>query len=151
MVIQSQEPYGRVFPTSRYESAPLICPYKCSDGEWIILAVMNYKKDRDSLYTALGIENLLQDERYNSMSGLVKNRSTFIKILEDRFAVKSSAEWSEILKKHDIVFSILGHMKNVAKDEQAWVNQYLHDYTCESGTKVAMPCGPIKSDRAGIP
>ena len=148
---QKDAGYKNVFPKTRYNANPLMISYKCSDNEWLLLAILDFNKYYKSFYTAIGVPELADDERFNTRDGMFKNREEFIKILENQFALKTTAEWSKILGSIDVVCDIVGHFKDICKDEQAWANNYLCDFKFDSGNSAALPRPAMYTSAMGLP
>ena len=56
---------------------------------------------------------------------------------------KASDEWEKIFRDSDLVYSRLNHYEDVAKDEQAWANDYLQEITWGNGVTNAIPRPPL--------
>jgi len=151
LVASTQECYGNHYPRTRYEGNPMAIPYLCSDGEWIMITIIDYDRYWPLLCKALEREDLIKDERFTTRLNMLNNRSEMIRILEKEFVTRDSAEWIKRLTKADIVHDRLKHFKEVTRDKQAWANNYLMDYTFENGRKAALPSPPIQSLQMGTP
>jgi crotonobetainyl-CoA:carnitine CoA-transferase CaiB-like acyl-CoA transferase len=149
MIMSTQPRYGNVFPKARYNGNPLAIPYRAKDGEWIMLSVIEFERYWGVLCKAIGREELIADPRFDTRDRMMENKPDLIKILEEVFQAKTSAEWMTILQKADIVHDKLRHLKDVVKDEQAWANDYLYNFTFPNGEQAVMPSTPIQSVEMG--
>ena len=150
MLLMTQPKYGEKYPISRSESNPVACGYKCSDGRWFQIGVMDYERYIPAILNELGIPEYLEDPRFKSILTMKENREEILKIFEQRFILKSSREWLEIMKGHDIVCSILPYFGEVASDKQAWANGNIEEYYFRNGNSCSMPCSPVRFGSTGI-
>lgn len=157
MVASTQERYGDEFPKSRlFPSSPLCAMYKCKDGEWLLLCIIEYERYYSAFCKVMGREDLIDDERYNTLQAVKNYSQEFVQLLDRIFATKNRDEWCEKLLAVDIVCDKILHFSEVAKDEQAWANDYLYHFAYRNGEQAILPNTPIqfKAERgfaAGAP
>lgn len=152
MVVGTQERYGYQYPKSREKPfSPMALPYRCKDGEWILLTVMQQERDWAPLCKAIEREDLANDERFQTRVGAIKNAKVLVPILDEAFAKKTSDEMVERLTEADVSHCKMAHFKDVSKDEQAWVNDYLHEVSFANGEKATLTCTPIQFNEMGVP
>ena len=87
MILSTQ--YGDVFPKSRTKPAhPLNGSYRCKDGEWFMLTVIQYERFYATVCKILGLENLIDDTRYNTLVEVQKGerRPEMVQMLDEAFA-----------------------------------------------------------------
>jgi crotonobetainyl-CoA:carnitine CoA-transferase CaiB-like acyl-CoA transferase len=147
MITTAQERYGNVFPKARGEGNPIAVPYRCKDGEWVIIAVLNYEKHWPVFCKALGREDLAADPRFKTRQAMHQHKKELIRILEDVFTAKESAEWIELLTRADIVHERLRHFREVTRDAQALENNFVSEITVGGGQKAVLPNTPLKFER----
>jgi len=151
VITSTQERYGNKYPKTRLEGNPLAIPYRCKDGEWIMLSVLEIERYWPAFCEALGREELLTEERFKSRQNILDHRSELIPILEETFASKDRDEWVKILKEADIVHARLQHFRDIPKDEQAWANDFVYEKTFANGEKAILPSTPIRFHEGGPP
>jgi len=149
MITSAQERYGNVFPKARFNGNPLAIPYRAKDGEWIMLSIIEHDRYWGAFCKAINREELISDPRFDTREHMMENKPELIKTLEEVFSAKLSAEWIKILQAADIVHDKLRHIKDVSKDEQAWANDYLYNFTFPNGEQGILPAPPIKSAEIG--
>jgi len=149
MYLRAQERYGDPFPKQRKNSPPMTAPYRCKDGEWIMLSILEYERYFPSLCNALGIPEIATDPRFANKKDMDAHREELFAILEERFLTKDCAEWREILTACDIVNDKLNHFKDLVSSEQAWVNNYFTTAKFANGGECTMPCPSIQSREIG--
>lgn len=145
MYIRAQERYGDPFPKTRLNSLPMTSPYRCKDGEWLLLSILEHERYFPTLCKAMGLYETAEDPRFITKFEAEKHKSELFKILEKRFAEETCEYWRKILTEHDIVNDRLSHFKDVVHSEQAWVNNYLTKAVFPNGHECVMPCTSIKS------
>ena len=145
LITPAQDCYNVRFPKKREESIPTTCPYKCKDGVWLMPTIMDHTRLFPLFCKVLGIEEVGKDERYATPNEVMKNADTLIPMLEKSFAAKDSEELLEGMREADIVCTVVNNFNDVTKDEQAWANRYLHEFTFQNGNKAALPCTPIQT------
>ena len=140
--------YGYKYPKERTEINPLVNCYRCSDGEWVQISVVDRTK-WPVLAKALNIEYLLEDPRFCNGVVLAHHRPEIIPILEDVISKYDSVTLLKILAENDIVCSRLRHIKELASDPQGIANGYVRPFTFESGNSYMMPTPPLRSGNIG--
>lgn len=140
--------YGYKYPKQRTEVNPLVNCYRCSDGEWVQVSIVDGAR-WPTLAKVLGAEYLLEDERFANAQVIGKNRPALIPIMEELFSQHDSAEILDKLTKADLVCSRLRHIKELAHDPQGVANQYVRPFTFESGAEFMMPTPPVRSANIG--
>jgi len=149
----TQDKYKYLYPKKRYESKPTAISYACSDGEWMMISVLEYSRYFRALCTLLGVPELADDPRYLLEKDMMKpeNKAVLVKIFEERFATKTSAEWDVLLLEADIVHDRLIHFSEISNSEQARVNHFIEEVTFGNGTKAWLPRPSLQSDNLGLP
>jgi CoA:oxalate CoA-transferase len=114
---------------SREESFnPLWNHYKCADEQWICLGMIQDKYWKD-FCNALGIKELIDDPRFNTMRLRGKNRRELIKVLDDVFLTKTRSEWMKILDEGgDFIYTVVNSIDDLPNDPQVQANEYIVDY-----------------------
>jgi len=107
---------------------PLFNHYKCKDDRWIALVLVPPDKYWSAFCRAMGLEHLEKDARFDNMTGRSENSRQLISTLDEIFATRSSQEWSEILKEHDLVFSPINTVAEFSEDPQALANNYITEF-----------------------
>jgi crotonobetainyl-CoA:carnitine CoA-transferase CaiB-like acyl-CoA transferase len=141
--------YGDVYPKKRMTMQPVYTFYRCSDGEWIQLAIMEFERYFRPLCTVLEIPEVADDPRFADTTTMLEHREDLINILEKAFAKFTSAEIATRLRSVDIVFDRLHHYKEIRTDAQAIANKYVREITYPSGNKTMVPMTPIRSRNIG--
>jgi formyl-CoA transferase len=99
--------------------------YKCKDGRWIILSLLNEEKQWPVLAHILGREDLVTDERFATKAGRHQRSVELIKIFDEVFATKTLAEWRKLLDGNGLVFGVVGILDDIPHDQQMLDNEVL--------------------------
>ncbi len=137
--------YSDVYPKTRTNAiSPVINSYRCKDGNWIFLSILEHERYYEALCGLFGREDLLNDVRFMSSEDSKKNAVELIKILDGEFAKFTQNEMVEKLTVADIAHERIQHIKDVVTDEQAIANNYVYEFTSRNGEKTMLAATPIK-------
>ena len=91
--------------------------YKTSDGKYLTIIIQN---DRywPPLCRVTGRERLLNDSRFDNMSGRVKHRKVLNKIFTKAFASETAAYWIPELERERIPFALVNDYIQALDDPQ---------------------------------
>jgi cinnamoyl-CoA:phenyllactate CoA-transferase len=140
---------GTKYPTSRQEAEnPFNNTYKSKDGRFIQLSMPPFDLFYPKFMPLIGREDLVGSERY-TMDNITKNKlhREFISILEQAFASRTAAEWSEIFTANDVPHSLCQVWEEVLEDPQAWAIGAFESMDYPTG-KRTMVRPPVKVDSA---
>lgn len=102
---------------------PLTDCYVCSDGNCIVLGVVNAEREYPQLISALQCERLLEDERFESVTALRKNRDAFRDAIQEAFVQFSRQEIEHRLDAAGVTYGRVQPMADVLRDEQLRANE----------------------------
>ncbi len=128
--VSSRTIAGHEIPRNAREESfnPLWNHYKCGDGEWLCLGMIQDRYWKD-FSAALGIQELADDARFNTMRMRGKNRRELIQILDRVFATKPRDQWMQILKHGgDFIYTKVNSISDLPADPQVLANSYITDY-----------------------
>jgi crotonobetainyl-CoA:carnitine CoA-transferase CaiB-like acyl-CoA transferase len=109
---------------------PLWNTYPTGDG-WIFLCMLNEDEGWGQVCRALDNSELAADGRFDSAGGREAHASELVDALDRALGRRSSGEWMERFERLEIVASPIRNLADVAKDPQAWENDYLLETWCE--------------------
>jgi len=110
--------------------------YRCADGRWFLLNVLNDDRDWPKLIQAIERPDLLDDPRFAATPARRAHARALVPILDAVFAKRPWAEWRTILNAHQITFGVVATVADARDDRQM----------VESGALVA-----FDDPRAGAP
>ena len=144
-IVETQFERKHLNPDPLRPADPFDTCYKCADGKWIGIYVNEYKKDKFKLARLLGIEDILEDPRYDDVEEL--HTSDVLPEAVERigkiFAQKPSGEWREILSENSVSCEVMQSTCDVSSDPQAIENGYVEQVEYSDALKVMMPCPPV--------
>ena len=119
--------------------------YRTKDG-YINIATATAKM-WENLCQVLGIGDLLREPRFLRDADRVKNKRELREIMEEKLALKTSAEWVEILNQEGIPCGTINTIDQVFKDEQVLHQQMLMEVEHSTGGKIRQIGFPVKLER----
>lgn len=102
---------------------PLFTVYPTADG-WIAIAAI-HPPQWPPIAKVLGLEHLLDDERFSSLGRLIHNREALRPMLVERFATRTAREWWKDLRDAGVWVSPVNRIPDLVDDEQVLANEYL--------------------------
>jgi formyl-CoA transferase len=99
--------------------------YKCKDGRWIILSLLNEDRQWPALARCLGREDLITDARFATKADRHARSLELIAIFDEVFAKKDLSEWRKLLDGNGLVFGVVGILDDIANDRQMLENNVL--------------------------
>jgi crotonobetainyl-CoA:carnitine CoA-transferase CaiB-like acyl-CoA transferase len=99
--------------------------YKCRDGRWIILSLLNEERQWPALARCLGREDLVNDPRFATKPDRHARSLELIKLFDEIFATRDLAEWRKALDGTGLVFGVVGILDDVPTDRQMIDNDVL--------------------------
>jgi crotonobetainyl-CoA:carnitine CoA-transferase CaiB-like acyl-CoA transferase len=108
---------------------PLWNHYRCADGKWICLGMLQADRYWKDFCTALGLGELVDDPRFKDIRSRGQNAAALVEILDRRFAERPRDEWMRILKAGgDFIYTIVNSVSDLPDDPQVRSNEYIVDY-----------------------
>ena len=129
--------YGTMLPSAgemKVTPNPLVGNYRCQDGKWIVLMMLQSERFWPHFAETIGRQDLL--ERYPTAEARQTNRQEIADELARHFATRPRAAWATILRNSECIWGPLQNPLELADDPQVQANGYL----LESST----PTGPVR-------
>jgi CoA:oxalate CoA-transferase len=124
---------------------PLWNHYKCADGKWLALAMLQPDRYWKDFCNAFGIAELIADPRFADMRSRGKNSVELVAIFDRVFATKPRVEWMKILKEGgDFIYTVVNSVADLPTDPQVLANDYVVDYDHPELGSVQLVGMPIK-------
>jgi crotonobetainyl-CoA:carnitine CoA-transferase CaiB-like acyl-CoA transferase len=99
--------------------------YKCRDGRWLILTILNEEKQWPELMRCLDREDLIDDPRFAKKVDRLTRSHELIALLDEEFAKKDRAELRKRLTEKGIVFDVVATPEDIPSDQQLLDNDIL--------------------------
>jgi formyl-CoA transferase len=113
--------------------------YKCKDGRWIILSLLNEERQWPTLARCLGREDLVTDPRFATKPDRHARSVELIRIFDEIFATRDLAEWRKLLDGNGLVFGVVGILDDVPHDRQMLDNEVLVPFENDTMLTVNSP------------
>jgi len=117
---------------------PLYNHYRCKDDKWIVIAHLDPNRYWQKICKVMGIEELVNDPRFNSIEARGNNAKELVAIFDERFALKTRDEWMKILKEEGCICTPIQSPLEVSNDSQALANNYFIDVQHPEWGKIKM-------------
>ncbi|MDO8671483.1 MAG: CoA transferase [Dehalococcoidia bacterium] len=84
-----------------YSRQATYAPYRCGDGAWLLIVVIP-NRQWERLCSALGIDYLAADPRFDSTLKRARESATLFELLAGIFETRARDEWLSILQEHEV-------------------------------------------------
>ncbi len=144
------EYYATMYPYTRtHPLTPLVNTYKCADGKWYYLGTPDYNTYFARAAGALGLQELAENDEYNSIMGMLMNVEEIVKMFEEKFIQKTSLEWRQIFDDANVPGEVVCEWQDVLHDEQAYANGFLENMEYTNGNKGVLATTPVRFGSMG--
>jgi len=92
--------------------------YRCRDGRWFSIAMVEEEKLWPEIARRVGIEHLMHDERFSTLPVRRANAPALVVELDRVFAQHDSAEWTKRFEGTAVTASVVAVLDDVAQDPQ---------------------------------
>ena len=136
---------GEYAPLRRRSETPAMTNvYQTRDNKWIYFVHLQQDPYWSRFCRALGLERIEKDERFDSMGSRMMNNDELVALVEQSIAKRTLEEWKPILDKHELIYAPAQDPTDVAKDEQAWANDFFAEVDHATLGKIKLVANPIK-------
>ena len=115
--------------TGRGTKGALAEKYKCKDGRWFILVMLNEEREWPLLLRCLKREDVNDDKRFNTREGRAKNSLELMKILDEEFLSKDWGQLRELFEKSGVTFGSISEPYDHINDQQIADNEFFTKFT----------------------
>jgi crotonobetainyl-CoA:carnitine CoA-transferase CaiB-like acyl-CoA transferase len=127
---------------------PLTGAYRCSDGRFIQLSMLQPTRYWVPLCQLLGLDEAADDERFASLESLAANTDEATVLLADAFGARTFDECARLLKLQSGQWAPVQDAWEVANDESLIANGRIADVVDARGNKQRLVANPVKFDEA---
>jgi crotonobetainyl-CoA:carnitine CoA-transferase CaiB-like acyl-CoA transferase len=92
--------------------------YRCADGRWFLLNLLNDDRDWPHLLRAIERPELGDDPRFSATPARRANAQALVPVLDQVFGAKPWAQWRGILNHHRLTFGEVGTVDDARDDPQ---------------------------------
>ena len=115
--------------TGRGTKGALAEKYKCKDGRWFILVMLNEEREWPLLLRCLKREDINDDKRFNTREGRAKNSLELMTILDEEFLSKNWGQLKELFEKSGVTFGSISEPYDHINDQQIADNEFFTKFT----------------------
>lgn len=118
------EPFGYLTQNGEHSDAflrirnSLAFAFRCRDGKLVVTHMSSRQKFYEQFVETIGRAELVDDARFATLEGRVKNYEALWNIGREAFATKDRAEWLRLFDGADIPFSAINDIEDVMVDPQ---------------------------------
>lgn len=127
------EVFGR--PAREQSANACTNTYRCKDGRWFMLTLINEQKQWGPLVHALGHDELRRNSLFATPESRKAHARALTALFDEIFATKTLAEWRPLLDAAGITFGLVGIVADLDDDPQVR----------EAGMVVKMGNAPIET------
>ncbi|MEX5635294.1 CaiB/BaiF CoA transferase family protein [Parafrankia sp. FMc2] len=127
-------------------SNPTVGSYKTSDGRWINLTIMQSFRYFPDLCRHLGLDELIDDERFNTAEKLMANGPAAGALVAEAFRAQSYAFWVEHLQTLQGQWAPVQGPLDILDDPQMSANGYLVPVVDVAGNQRRLVTNPVQFD-----
>lgn len=125
---------------------PLLTGYRCGDGEWIWLLLLEGDRHWPRLAAAIERPDLAADERFTTMEGRRDHAVAVCAELGRIFAGRTRDEWAVALDREDVWWARVQHAHELIDDPQAAAAGGFVEVPLADGTTARMVATPVDFD-----
>ena len=92
--------------------------YRCGDGRWLNLIVLNEARQWTALLQVLGCADLADDIRFATTEVRQAHSAQLVRLFDRRFAEHDLAHWRGLLDAAGITFGLIGTLADIPDDAQ---------------------------------
>ena len=126
-------------PPREQGANPVTNVYRCRDGRWLHLVMINEPRQFGPLVKTLGCPEVLADPRFGSSESRRANSAALIAILDERFATQDLDTWCPLLDAAGVTFSAVSTLDDIAGDPQMHAAGALVPFEEAPGLTVSSP------------
>jgi crotonobetainyl-CoA:carnitine CoA-transferase CaiB-like acyl-CoA transferase len=118
--------------------------YRCKDDVWVRFCSMVVERDWEAYCKALGMEEYLNDKRFNTSSAQHENSGECFKVMQGKIGQKTWAECTLVFEKYDLAFEKVQSVEEAACDPQVLANHFVEAVSYPNGLNVNLAKPPFK-------
>jgi len=136
---------GRAIPrqSRRFATNPLWNHYRCGDGQWLALGMLQGDRYWGKFCAAIGAPEAASDERFATAQQRMFNCADCVGLLDQVFARRPRADWLRILAEGgDFIVTLVNSVDDLPDDPQVQANGYVTAFehpTCGTTQVVGVP------------
>ena len=141
-------------PPREHAANPMTNAYRCRDGRWLHLVMINEARQFGPLLEVLGCAELADDPRFSTPAARRTHHKALVALLDERFALRDLADWRPRLDAAGVTFSDVSTLDDVPHDAQLHAIGALVPFEQGPGLTISSPFevdGPPKAGPGPAP
>ena len=102
--------------------------YRCKDGSWLRISNPQPKRYWRPFVEALGITQVLDDERFQGVEEGADVEPELLGLIEDTFAARTYEEWDAVFREYGFIYAKVQAVEDLKRDPQVIANEYITDF-----------------------
>ncbi len=123
---------------------PIWNNYRTKDDQWFWLANLQPDLTWKGFCTALGRNDLLNNEKFNTIAARYINSAELVKIIDEEMAKKTRDEWELLFRKNEVIYGRVQSPQEVIRDPQALANDFFVPLHHPEAPQVKVVMTPVK-------
>jgi crotonobetainyl-CoA:carnitine CoA-transferase CaiB-like acyl-CoA transferase len=129
---------------------PLVNNYRTSDGRYVTLMMLQLDKFFAEAMTAIGLPEVIADERFSEALPRFENRAQLITMIDEAFAKRTLAEWRTALAGLSGAWGVVQTPGEVCEDPASVANGYIAKTTNMNGASFEIAVNPVQFDERQV-
>lgn len=122
---------------------PLVGQYRTRDDRWLLFSASNAERYLPPFLRAMGLDELIDDKRFEVIEGFIQNHLELRDILRETFLSKTLEEWKPLFNSVRVPFSPVQTLPEVVSDPQAAANNFFESYQHPEVGDITVVASPI--------
>jgi crotonobetainyl-CoA:carnitine CoA-transferase CaiB-like acyl-CoA transferase len=140
--LNTGEDYPTIVP-DELNPNPLVGQYLTRDDRWLLFSASHTERYMPPFMKVMGLEELLDDPRFEIIDGVIQNHIVLRDIMRERFLTKTLEEWKTLFNTERIPYSPVQTLPEVINDPQAAANGFYESYEHPDFGQVGAVLNPI--------
>jgi crotonobetainyl-CoA:carnitine CoA-transferase CaiB-like acyl-CoA transferase len=115
------------------------CYYRCRDGRWLLMSIVNEARDWPTFATCMGRTDLIDEPRYAKQADRFAHSAELIAQFDLAFAERDRDEWRGVLDAAGLIFECVAEAGDLATDQQMLAAGVLQPIAGESTLTIDSP------------
>ena len=107
--------------------------YRCKDGRWFLLVILNEEKEWPLMLECIKREDLNVDERFSTRPARASNSLELLKILDNEFVKFNWKDLENLFKDSGVTFGPISEPNDHINDTQIRENNFFKEYSDNKG------------------
>jgi crotonobetainyl-CoA:carnitine CoA-transferase CaiB-like acyl-CoA transferase len=129
---------------------PLIGAYRCADGRWLELSMLQPGRYWPEFAAVVGRAELATDERFDSVEKIMANAGEAAAIVAEILAARTYAEWLEVFAALDGQWAAVQNSWEVGQDPSLRANGQVAPVVDADGVDRELVASPVQFDETPV-